>query len=301
MLQLGYSFLRRPSLLSLWTQCPSPGVTLQRLLIMLAALAVSGSAFAADMAATIPVKALPPVVAPAYNWTGFYVGGNVGYGVGVNTGNGYTSFTDPFLGFNIPAFFAGGGNVLPGTNPSGAIGGGQIGYDWQVSPVWVLGIVTDIQASGIKGSASAAAPPASLCCGASATEFNSAETNWFGTVRGKVGYAINNLLIYGTGGLAYGKVSASTSLLCPGCAAAFLNFGGSTSSTRTGWTAGGGVEYGLTANWTFGVEYLYVDLGTISVTETQTGGAPFFGAVTWTLKSKFADDMGRFVLNYKFN
>jgi outer membrane immunogenic protein len=269
--------------------------------VAIAAIAtlIGTSAWAADMA----VKASPtPVAAPAYNWTGVYVGGNVGYGWGVNTGSGYTSFTDPFLGFNIPAFFASGGNQLPGTNPKGIIGGGQIGDDWQITPVSVLGIVADLQASNMRASANATSAVVLPGAPVPTTQSNSAQENWFGTVRGKVGYAINNVLMYGTGGLAYGKVSANTALNCPACAgAAGLFFAGAGSSTRTGWAAGAGLEYGLAANWTIGVEYLHVDLGSISVTAIQSGGAPGFGAVTWTSKSKFADDIARFVLNYKFN
>jgi outer membrane immunogenic protein len=262
---------------------------------IVAAVFCAAPALAADMA--VKASSLTPV--PVYSWTGFYAGGNVGHGWGSNTGNGYTSFTDPFLGFNIPNYFVNGGNQLPGVRPSGVIGGGQIGYDWQISPMWVLGIVTDLQASGMKASASVLALPTGG--NAPSTQSNNAQEKWFGTLRGKVGYAASNWLVYGTGGLAYGNVSANTVLNCPACAGAVgLVFAGSSSSTQTGWTVGGGIEYGLMSNWTVGVEYLYVNLGTISTTATQVGGAPGFGAVTWTSNSKFSDNIARVSINYKF-
>jgi len=260
----------------------------------LAAVAVVGFASVA-CAADMPMKAAP-MVAPvaAYNWTGFYVGGNVGYGWGTNTGNGYTSTGGP-PGFGIPAFFAAGGNVLPGVTPTGIIGGVQIGYDWQVSPIWVLGVVTDLQASGMKASGTGAA---SIGAFGGITESNSAQINWFGTVRGKVGYAANNVLVYGTGGFAYGQVSANTAFNDPTAGGGPLAWAGSSSVTRVGWTLGGGVEYALSSNWTIGAEYLYVDLGTISVTETQLNGAAT--GVTFTSNTKFNESIARASINYKF-
>jgi outer membrane immunogenic protein len=270
------------------------GMTMRRFnCAALAAVAVVGFASVA-CAADMPMKAAP-MVAPvsAYNWTGFYVGGNVGYGWGQNTGAGYTSFADPIGSFNIPFYFAGGGNQLPGTTPRGVIGGGQIGYDWQITPLLVLGVIGDLQASGLKASAITTGIFPGFG-GGPTTQTNSNKENWFGTVRGKVGYAINNVLLYGTGGLAYGAVNSSTSLTCPGCAPASV-FAGASSSTRVGWAAGAGLEYGLTAHWIVGVEYLHVDLGSISV----TAASPGFPQATFTSQSKFSEDIARFVLNYK--
>jgi outer membrane immunogenic protein len=217
----------------------------------------------------------------------------------VNTGSGYTSFNDVDIG-GVAGFFANGGNVLPGVKPSGVIGGGQIGYDWQFAPLWVLGFVADIQASDMRDSATAAAP--NIGNFTSITESNSARVDWFGTVRAKAGFvANNNWLIYGTGGLAYGHVHANTAFNDPSFDASLVpvTFTGATSDTKTGWTAGAGIEYALSPNWTVGAEYLYVDLGTISVTETQATGAATL-ASTFTSGSKFRDNIARLIINYKF-
>ena len=130
------------------------------------------------------------------------------------------------------------------------------------------------------------------------TESKSAKISWFGTVRGKVGYVIDTLLLYGTGGLAYGKVSASTSFNDPSFVPSAIVFAGSHSSTKLGWTAGAGVDYALSGKWTVGAEYLYVNLGSISVTETQVSGPA--NASTFTSDSKFHAHVARLNFNYKF-
>jgi outer membrane immunogenic protein len=225
-------------------------------------------------------------------------GGNVGYGWGQNTGAGYTGFFDPGVG-GVAGFFAAGGNVLPRVSPRGVIGGGQIGYDWQVAPVWVVGLVTDLQASGMKAPGTGAA---SIGAFSGITESNSARIDWFGTARARAGFLANNsLLIYGTGGLAYGQVKDSTALGDPSFAGSTdpHTFSGSTSSTKTGWAAGAGIEYAFAPHWRLGAEYLHVDLGTISVTETQASGVAVTGD-TFTSKAKFNADIARLLINYKF-
>jgi outer membrane immunogenic protein len=119
----------------------------------------------------------------------------------------------------------------PSPEPNGLMGGGQIGYNWQVHPNWVLGVEADIQGSGANDTFAA-------------YKFSNP---WFGTVRGRVGYAMNNVLFYATGGLAYGGVN--------------VDFGPFNEwQTHLGWTAGAGVEVGLTPNWSAKAEYLYVRL-----------------------------------------
>jgi outer membrane immunogenic protein len=271
----------------------------KRLLIAtLISLSATVSASAADLYTPPPAPApvytkAPP---PLYSWTGFYIGGNVGYGWGANTGAGYTSFTDPSI-HGVAGFFAAGGNVLPGVSPRGVIGGGQIGYDWQVSPTWLLGLVADIQGSGMKASGTGAA---SIGAFTGITESNSAQVDWFGTVRARAGFVASNLLVYGTGGLAYGEVKANTVFNDPSNGLGAVSFAGSTSSTRLGWSAGAGVEYRLTPNWSIGAEYLYVDLGTISVTETQATRLAIPSADTFTSTAKFGDNIARLLINYRF-
>ncbi len=116
------------------------------------------------------------------------------------------------------------------TKPSGFVGGVQAGYNWQSGP-WVFGVEGDIQATGANDTF---AP----------WKFSNP---WFGTVRGRVGYAFNNILFYGTGGLAFGELRGET-------------FGLSETHTKAGWTVGVGAEFGLTQNWSAKIEYLYVDL-----------------------------------------
>ena len=248
------------------------------------------AALAADMALKAPIPAPP---ASGYNWGGWYIGGNIGYGWGLST-DPNASFVDPLtaannFGVGFAAYFAGGGNVTPDLNPSGLIGGGQIGFNWMLNPSWVAGFVTDFQGSNIKGSGTNTVTVG----GAATNQSNSEQIDWFGTVRGKLGYAQNNWLLYATGGLAYGRVAASGNFVIPGA----LNFTGSTNPTNVGWTAGAGLNYALTSNWIVGVEYLYVDLGHVSYTESQPSVVPLSSL---SISNRVAAQIGRVSLDYKF-
>jgi outer membrane immunogenic protein len=257
--------------------------------IALVAFASASVARAADM----PVKAPPPPAPAAYSWTGAYIGGNIGYGWSGNTGAGWSSFTDPGGAFGAATYFALGGNVLPGVKPAGVLGGGQIGYDWQLSPTVVLGVVTDLDASGMKGAGASAVAPGGA---AASIQSNSAQIKWVGTTRIKVGFASDRWLVYGTGGLAYGRVSEQNGLNCVGCGGTVI-FSGSNSATNTGGAIGAGLEYGLTPNWTIGTEYLYLDLGKVSTTASDII-AP---GVTFTSTAKIQSSIVRINLDYKFN
>jgi outer membrane immunogenic protein len=250
----------------------------------------AGVASAADMSAPVYTKA-PPVVVAVYDWTGFYIGGNIGYSWG-RSSTGHV-LSDSVTGATLlatPLKF----------DMNGVIGGGQIGYNWQRSN-WVFGLEADIQGSDQKGSGN------SVCPGGSATAttlaglssacavghlgdtapFNVAalpvtnslyeKLEWFGTFRGRVGPTITpTILPYVTGGLAYGEVKTTdtvsgTNITNPAgqgvnggtvltpVAASFAN-----SSTRVGWTVGAGVEGVVSGNWTAKLEYLYIDLGHVS-------------------------------------
>jgi outer membrane immunogenic protein len=146
------------------------------------------------------------------------------------------SWAGPYLGANLG--YGWGSVSNSGTKPDGFLGGVQAGYNWQ-SGAWVFGIEGDIQANGADDTF---AP----------YKFSNP---WFGTVRGRVGYAVNNVLFYGTGGLAFGELRGET-------------FGLSESHTGVGWTAGVGAEFGFAQHWTAKVEYLYVDLGSDRFTIT---------------------------------
>jgi len=261
---------------------------------LLATVAVIGFASIAS-AADMPMKAAP-MVAPvaAYNWAGWYAGGNIGYGWGVDS-NLNASATDSFgFGFLVPGgggYFDTGTNITPNVQQKGVIGGLQLGYNWMISPNWVVGIVTDFEASGMKASAANTLKPPTLIPG---TQTNSVQTDWFGTVRGKLGLAQNNVLFYATGGLAYGHVQTSgqfTNAVLGG-----TTFVGSSSATKAGWAVGGGIDYGFAARWSIGAEYLYMNLGRLSYTETSAA----FPTTTATINNRAAANIVRATLNYKF-
>ena len=238
--------------------------------IVLAAF-TAGSAAAADLA----VKARPYVApAPVFSWTGWYVGGNVGASFGhAKTDFNVAPVTVTTTGgpFTIPGFS---GSDL--THPGGFIGGGQIGYNWQFSPNWVVGLEADIQASGEKGSRNfaddfsfhLAVPPnpvASLVTGTALTDYE-AKISWFGTVRGRIGYAWDRVMVYATGGLAYGEVKLDGTSTVGGTVGALpfsITHALGHSHVNTGWTAGAGAEVALAGNWTGKFEYLYMDLGSL--------------------------------------
>ena len=246
-------------------------------------LGAAGNAFAADMA----VKAVPPPAVAVYNWTGFYIGANIGGGWESSTGDLIATSG----GIAIPAAVAGG--TIPrnlNLKPSGAVGGGQIGYNWQFNQL-VFGLETDLQASGIRQAVTIFNPGVP---GVLAPTINTGRTSldWFGTVRGRFGYAWNNFLLYGTGGFAYGGTTDSgTSQTVPP-----PPFGsGSVGSTRTGWAAGAGFEWGFAGNWTLRGEYLHVDLGSSNVTDLFPTG----DFVTYRFRHEY--DIGRVGINYRFS
>ena len=156
------------------------------------------------------------------------------------------SWAGPYIGGNI-GWDWGSVDNNP-TKPSGFVGGAQAGYNWQTGP-WVFGIEGDLQGNG----ASDTFAPWKF------------SNPWFGTVRGRAGYALNNVLFYGTAGLAFGELSGQT-------------FGGLTEThTYAGWTVGVGAEVGLAQNWSAKVEYLYVDLNDSNFTITGAQNGYHFG------------------------
>ncbi len=262
---------------------------------MVVAAALSGSAFAADLPPRTYTKAVAP--APVTNWSGLYIGGNLGYGWG--SGNTDVSFLP------TPAEFAFNNTTL-GARSSGVIGGAQLGYNWQIGSL-VTGLEADIQGSGIKGSARAPAIPTFVPVGSFESSLSSEhKLSWFGTVRGRLGVTVTpELLLYGTGGLAYGRVDASANWFD------FEDFGGGehfqaqapagVSKTKVGWTAGAGAEWMFARNWSAKLEYLYVDLGSESAIGDETANQvlflPFAVGYTWHTRENIA----RVGVNYHFN
>ena len=201
---------------------------------MFAATAMATAAQAAD------------VTAPAaYDWTGFYLGANAGIGWNNSSVDNdiYTT------GVRI--------NELEDTIDGGQTAftaGGLLGYNYQMDNI-LFGLEADFNYLGFSDDSNRSFPLGNY----DFTTKSSFEADWFGTIRGRLGYAFDNLLIYGTGGLAYGHMSADGKVVQDD-AGTLTTWKGSTETTNWGWTVGGGAEYGID-NWSLGLEYLYVDLG----------------------------------------
>lgn len=246
-----------------------------------AVIGLTSVASAADLMIKAPVYSEPPIA--TNNWTGFYVGANVGGGWGSRSANYSPNDPVTILFFPPPVALA-----PPPTSfsSSGGLGGLQLGYNWQLNRNWLVGLETDFDWSGMKGSGSGsgtAVGPGPVFF--PFTNAVSEKVDWFGTVRARLGYLpTNNLLTYATGGFAYGRVadtgndtfavgitSGGAGPFGFNCAAATPCFSGSSTTMATGWTLGAGFEYMLMRNWTLKAEYLYVNLGSHSLTQTATG------------------------------
>jgi outer membrane immunogenic protein len=261
---------------------------------MAAAMSLFASgAMAADLAAKPYVKA-PPVAAVIDSWTGFYIGGNIGYSWG------RARNTETISNFATGVALAT-GTGIGSDNVNGVIGGGQIGYNWQMQN-WLFGLEADIQGSGEKGSINFTC----VACANDGTNITSTVTqklSWFGTARGRVGVLVTpSVLLYGTGGLAYGQLQTGGSITGTNIAGVPVTvaFPG-TSSTRAGWTAGVGVEGKIAPNWTAKLEYLYMDLGSVSagpIATTILVPVRTAGGVAYS--SGFTDNILRVGVNYQF-
>jgi outer membrane immunogenic protein len=235
------------------------GIHMVRFLSSSAAVALlAGVAYAADL--PLPVEPIEEaVVAPDYSWTGFYVGAFGGYGwadVEVTDADGFN--------IGIPP-------VAPTTFDYDADGfyvGGLLGYNWQRN--WlVLGAEAELGYLDLNESAQA--PFAAVLPGES---ISSIETDFFGNISGRIGLAMNRILIYGKGGLAFAHVEAS--FVDPVVVGSqTLVAGTSEDDFIFGWTLGGGAEIGLWRNWTLRGEYMFTDLEDVTVSATASGGGTF--------------------------
>jgi outer membrane immunogenic protein len=190
----------------------------------LALLALISSASAADLPRAVPYGA-PAAYPVGYNWTGLYIG--------INGGGAWArSSWDGFAVSN---------------SPSGGMIGATAGYNWQGASPWVFGLEGDIDWTGISGSTACAA---GIC---------ETKNSWFGTARGRVGYAWDRIMPYITGGAAFGNIKANVT-----------GFPGA-SDSRLGWTIGFGAEAVLMGKLTAKVEYLYADLGNMSCSAAACG------------------------------
>jgi outer membrane immunogenic protein len=224
-------------------------------------------AFAADLAVR---HSLPPVAAPypapapyLYNWSGFYVGANIGGAWESAT------LTDPFFGVQFSE------------SRSGFIGGGQIGYNWQFAPQFVFGIEGMFDGTDIRSSDTAVTTTGGLLAA-------TGKVDWIATIAARFGWAANNWLFYGKagGGWVHDTVTL-TDLTTTG-----LSF--SQSDTKGGWLVGAGIEYGITQNWTIRVEWDHLGLSS----ENRPGFVTLAPFDNVNLSRHF--DMVTAGLNYKF-
>ena len=272
----------------------------------LALALISGAALAADL----PTHKAPPVAAPsAYNWGGLYGGINVGYGFA----NGTTSagslggtYSNTANGVNTTAPLSASWSNSAMT-PSGVVGGGQIGYNYQITPMFVAGIEADIQAADMGSTVKYATANLS---GNGYTAINNAKNvDWFGTARARIGVVVpgySNFLVYGTGGFAYGYVNNTVGV---GTTLTTINpvagvSGSSTSgNTQVGWTGGGGIEWSPQTfpAWSAKIEYLYTDLGSTNQAIYATYAAPGQGSFGGNHQSPTQFNVVRAGLNWHFN
>ena len=268
--------------------------------------------------ATAEEMAVPPsqfitAAVPYLAWTGFYVGINGGYA----WGNSSVAFTP-----NDPAAAAGtcgGGGAPKGQcigsvdfRRDGAVAGGQFGFNWQVNSHWLIGAEADYQWSNLDGSVSS---PFRLGNVGATNMVASQTVESFGTIRARAGVVLAPpLLLYGTGGLAFGQVhenlrvpAVATGGLSPAggfsyaCTIGTTCFAGSAAQTLFGWSAGAGAEYAITTNLIFRTELLYVHLSAPTVTATATAVAA--GTSPASIAAGFSPvyfAVMRAGLNYKF-
>jgi outer membrane immunogenic protein len=224
----------------------------------------------AASAADLPVKVPPPIA--IYNWTGFYIGASAGGSFG------FSDHVDRATGISDTS----------GYNVKGGLIGGTLGYNWQMSS-FVVGFEGDASWVAERGTMPDVGTNA-INLGfvdpvTGAAQFSSfTNETWLATARGRFGYAVNNLLFYGTAGYAAAGVGQ-------GIYDNSHNLLASTSSTRSGWTAGGGLEWGFAPNWSAKFEWLYMKFNTVAFNTAVAEGPR---------NVPFDDNVVRFGVNYRF-
>lgn len=206
--------------------------------------------------------------APTYNWAGIYVGINGGWGFGNAKWTANTGV----------------GNISGTPSDNGGVVGGTLGGNFQAG-AFVFGLESDFDYSGINTGTSS-----SICALVGTCQTGN---TWLSTLRGRFGFAMDRVLFYGTAGGVFGNEQTT------------LN-GTNTTHTQAGWTAGVGVEYAFTDNWTAKLEYLYADLGSTSASGICVIGAcvkaPFTATgIPFNLNASLTDSLVRVGVNYKFN
>jgi outer membrane immunogenic protein len=253
---------------------------------ILLAVALAMPAMAADIAAKAPIyKAAPRVL--AYNWTGFYVGAHAGYGWGtadIDISNFGANWCVPCQGTLIA-------NGTPSLRVDGYVVGGQAGFNQQVGQ-WVFGVEADLASARLKGSRTTGVITSPGLQPVSFAE--RVEADWIFTLRPRIGFAFDSVLVYATGGLAVAHYEFSQILT-------FIppsTNGGTTSGTKAGWTIGGGFEYALGEAWSLKAEYFYADFGKLSFRANNSVFTNLDNNLTHT--SSLTENIVRVGVNYRF-
>ena len=261
--------------------------------IAIVGLAGVAAASAADLAPRPFAKAPVAVVEPSYNWSGWYVGANAGYGFSSNSTCIYG--LDPGGISRANAFLPPALSV----NRDGFLGGLQFGANYQTGNI-VAGVETDLNAGRVRGNATG--PAITVVVPAFITTSTESSLDWFGTVRGRLGATLfDRSLFYATGGLAYGRAASSLNATeyndGPCTLLANLCLANKAQKWMFGWTVGAGWEYAIVGNWSTKVEYLYYDLGTIDNILTPLSGVQ---NITFGTSTRMNGNIVRAGVNYKF-
>lgn len=187
---------------------------------------------------------------------------------------------------------------VTGTNSktaSGVVAGAHAGYNWQTGPA-VYGFEADFSAADLNTSTSdGLSCPNNPCFFFSPAASASSKLHWYGTLRGRLGWAAGPVLVYGTGGFAYGKVDLTSSF-----SVLDLSLSSQTSSVKTGWVAGGGIEYLVHPNVALSLGYQYLDLGTVSLASVSANSSCCGGYITQTASSHARFQTVTLGLSWKF-
>jgi outer membrane immunogenic protein len=231
----------------------------------------------------LPMKAPPaPAPIPYTAWQGFYLGGSIGAARLNATG------TSTFQQFENGSVCNEGESVSAcSTATTGFTAGVQAGYDWQ-SRYFVYGVVADWTWTGLKHTVT------NQCCHGSSTPSFTAKVDWLATFRGRMGLAVDDTLVYITGGLALAELKSSNSF--QGGFFTIPSFGLNT--VKAGWVAGAGVEHKLNQNWSVFGEFLYYDLGRASA--SGTGSTVVGENLSYSTEFTHEIFQGKVGVNYRF-
>ncbi len=249
--------------------------------ILLATTAVAvvyaGTANAADL----PMKAVAPAAIPVSNWSGPYIGAHIGAGRMSES----ATHTGPFREQGEPCMY----NAGCVASATGVVGGVEVGYDWQ-DRYFVYGVAADWTWTDLKHTQQRTS--------GTTTYTHQAKIDWLASFRGRMGLAVDNTLVYVTGGVALGHLKSSVGTTCATCTTSSTSNYGGLSTTKVGWVIGGGVEHRWTRNWSFKAEALYYDLGReTGCGPGQNGGT---GGTGYCTEFHHEVIVGRVGVNYRF-